>query len=65
VVALAGGLDADCGDYRAAGIASVMSIIPRPMSLDEAISAAPALIRDTARRVVELWSIPGKIKTSG
>ena len=65
VVALAGGLDTDCGDYRAAGIASVMSIIPRPMSLDEAISAAPALIRDTARRVVELWVIPGKIKTNG
>lgn len=65
VVALAGGLDTDCGDYRAAGIASVMSIIPRPMSLDEAVSAAPALIRDTARRVVELWAIPGKIKISG
>ncbi len=55
VLALAGALGADLGDYRAAGITAVQSIVPGPMTLDEAMDRAPELIRAAVRRSVELF----------
>jgi glycerate 2-kinase len=55
VLALAGGLGTDLGDYRAAGISAVGSIVPRPMELEEAMKQAPTLLEDAARRLVEVF----------
>ncbi len=55
VLALGGSLGADLGDYRAAGLASVASIVPGPMALEEALERAPALARDAARRLMEVF----------
>lgn len=55
VLALAGSLGDDLGDYRAAGISSVASVIPRPMSLEDAMASAPSLVRDAARRLIEVF----------
>lgn len=56
VLVLAGSLGEDLGDYRAAGIASVASIVPRPMSLDEAMERAAELIEGAARRIMEVFA---------
>ena len=55
VLALAGSVGDDLGDYRAAGISSVASIVPRPMSLEEAMGRAPGLIELATRRLVETF----------
>lgn len=55
VIALAGSLGADVGDYRDAGLSGVFSIVPRPMALEEAMEQAEVLIKDAARRVMELF----------
>ena len=55
VVALAGGVGEDLGDYRAVGLSGVASIVPRPMSLEAAMAAAPELVEEAARRVVEIF----------
>lgn len=55
VLALAGSLGADLGDYRAAGISGVMAVVPRPMPLEEALADAAALVQDAARRVLEVF----------
>ncbi len=55
VLALGGGLGADLGDYRAAGISGVSSIVPRPMGLDEAMASASSLVRDAVRRLIEVF----------
>ena len=55
VLALGGSLGEDVGDYRAAGITSIASIVPRPMTLEEAMANAPALIEDGARRLLEAF----------
>jgi glycerate 2-kinase len=55
VLALAGSLGSDLGDYRAAGITGVASIVPRPMELDEAMRCAAVLVEDAARRAVEVF----------
>jgi glycerate 2-kinase len=55
VVALAGSLGEDLGDYRAAGIDGVVSILPRPMAIEQAMADADALLAEAARRVVEVF----------
>jgi glycerate kinase len=55
VLALAGSLGEDLGDYRAAGIDGVVSILPRPMALEQAMAEAEPLLAEAARRVVEVF----------
>ncbi len=55
VLALAGALGEDLGDYRAAGLSGVASILPRPMPLEAAMADAPRLLEDAARRLVEVF----------
>lgn len=55
VLALGGSVSTDLGDYRAAGLTSVASIVPGPMALEEALHRAPELARDAARRLVEVF----------
>jgi glycerate kinase len=55
VLALAGAVSADLGDYRAAGIRGVASIVPRPMTLDAAMQEGAALVEDASRRLIEVF----------
>jgi len=55
VLALAGSVAADVGDYRAAGIAGVQSITTRPMTLEEAMRGAGPLLEDATRRLLEIY----------
>lgn len=55
VLALGGSLDDDVGDYRAAGISAIASIVPRPMGLEEAMRNASTLIEDGVRRLMEAF----------
>ena len=59
VVGLAGSLGEDVGDYRNAGLTSLVSIVPRPMSLSDAMANAHHLVQDAARRTVELFLAGG------
>ena len=54
-VGLAGALGEDVGDYRNAGLSSLVSIVPRPMPLNDAMANARQLVEDAARRTVELF----------
>jgi glycerate kinase len=55
--AIAGGLGSDLSQYRDKGITGVMSIVPRPMLLSEAMEADTArlLAQDAARRMMEVF----------
>ncbi len=55
VIGIAGALAPDVGDYRAGGLDALFSIIPRPMTQDEAMHRAPELLSDAARRVMEIF----------
>lgn len=57
VIALAGSLHEEvrAPDYRAAGLASVHTILRSPTTLQQAMEAAPDLLRDAARRVFEVY----------
>ncbi|MFN3649197.1 MAG: glycerate kinase [Armatimonadota bacterium] len=55
VLALGGSLGSDIGDYRAAGISGIASIVPGPMSLERAMSGAGPLVSDAARRLIEVF----------
>lgn len=55
VLALAGALGDDLGDYRAAGISGVASILPRPMTLEEAMQNARTLVQEASRRLIEVY----------
>jgi glycerate kinase len=55
VLALAGSVSADLGDYQKAGICGVASIIPRPMTLEDAMRDGAALVEDASRRMVEVF----------
>ena len=55
LLALAGSLGDDLGDYRSAGLTGVGCILPRPMSLEVAMADAPRLVEDAARRMVEIF----------
>jgi glycerate kinase len=50
-VALVGGLDVDDALLHEAGVWAVLSIVDRPMSLDEALKRAPELIERAAMRL--------------
>ena len=56
VLALAGSLGESLGDYRAAGVSGVSSVVPRPMSLDEAMRRGAELVEAAAARVVEIFA---------
>jgi glycerate kinase len=56
VLALAGSLGRDLGDYRAAGISGVASVVPGPMPLEEAMSRGAELVEDASRRLVEVFA---------
>lgn len=56
VVALCGTLDADPEALRAMGLAYAASILPRPMSLPEALAEGPTLLENAAFFVVNLFS---------
>jgi glycerate kinase len=53
-IAFAGGLSDDLGDHAAAGVGAVAGIVPRPMPLEEAMRAAPALISAAVERSLRL-----------
>lgn len=55
VLALAGSVSADLGDYQAAGIRGVASIVTRPMTLEEAMRDGASLVEDASRRMVEVF----------
>jgi glycerate kinase len=55
VLALAGSIGGDLGDYRAAGISGVGSIIPRPMPLEDAMAQAEELVEGATRRLLEVF----------
>lgn len=55
VLALAGAVSADLGDYRAAGIRGVASVVPRPMTLEAAMQEGAALVEDASRRLIEVF----------
>lgn len=55
VLALAGALSDDVGDYRAAGLAGLGAIVPRPMPLEEAMAQAAPLVEAAARRMIEVF----------
>ena len=55
LLALAGGLGEDLADYRTVGITGAQSIIPRPMSLEEAMAQARPLTVDATRRLLEIF----------
>lgn len=55
VLALAGALGEDLGDYRGAGISGVASILPRPMALEDAMLNAEALVQEASRRLIEVY----------
>ena len=55
VLALAGSVGTDLGDYRAAGISGVGSVISRPLSLEEAMRDGRILVEEATRRMVEVF----------
>lgn len=55
VLALAGSVSADLGDYRKAGLCGVASVVPRPMTLEEAMRDGALLVEDASRRMVEVF----------
>ncbi len=55
VLALAGGLTGEMGDYRAAGLTGVQTIVNRPMTLEDAMRGAAPLLEDATRRLLEVY----------
>jgi len=55
-IAMAGSLEPGLEGYHDLGLSAVASIIPRPMSLEEAMRDAARLVEDGARRVVEAFA---------
>jgi glycerate kinase len=55
VLALAGAMGADLGDYRRAGIDGVASVVPGPMALTEAMTRGAELVEDASRRLIEVF----------
>lgn len=63
VLALAGSVSDDLGDYRQAGICGVASVIPRPMALEDAMRTGAALVEDASRRMIEVF-VAGRVTPS-
>lgn len=60
-VCLSGGLGKDHEQVLEHGIDGVMSIVPHPMSLDECVSSAAALVQAATARICRLLSIGSKM----
>ncbi|HWQ61271.1 MAG TPA: glycerate kinase, partial [Negativicutes bacterium] len=56
-VCLSGGLGKGCDDVLAQGIDGLMSIVPRPMALEECMASASALISAAAARLCRLVKV--------
>lgn len=57
VVCVAGGVSGRASRFRAAGIDVAFSLVPCPMSLDEAQSRASGLLADAVERAVRIFAI--------
>ncbi|RKY00394.1 glycerate kinase [Candidatus Poribacteria bacterium] len=61
VIAIAGGISDDASVLYEHGIDAMVSIIPRPMSLEEAISRGAELVADAAERAARLLLLGMKL----
>lgn len=62
VLAIAGSIGPGAEKVLAEGIDAYMSIITRPMSLEEAVRQAPGLVADAAERALRIMSLaPGRL----
>ena len=64
VLALAGSLGTDLGDYRSAGLAGVGSVVPGPLALEEAMARGAELVQEAARRMIEVF-LAGRLSAGG
>lgn len=55
LIVLAGNIEGDLSKLYDQGITSVFTIVPGPMTLEEAMRNAPALITDAAERTIRLF----------
>jgi len=55
VIAIAGTLGEGYQELYFLGFDSIVSIIDKPMSLQEALITAPQLLERSARSVIQLW----------
>ena len=65
VLALAGSLGEDLGDYRAAGITGLNCVVPRPMPLEDAMRDAAELVEEATRRMLEIFLAGGCSRSAG
>jgi hypothetical protein len=56
-VAFAGGLTGAIGDHAGAGVGAVCSVVPGPVSLEEAIADAAGMIAEGVERGLRLYSL--------
>jgi glycerate kinase len=61
VVCLSGGLGKDAENVLAHGIDGLMSIVPRPMALEQCVTDAAELVQAAAARLCRLVSIGMKV----
>ena len=61
VLAVAGGISDDASVVYEHGIDGLMSIIPRPMTLDEAMAQGKKLLSDAAERIARLIAVGSKL----
>ncbi|MCD6507748.1 glycerate kinase [Candidatus Poribacteria bacterium] len=61
VLAVAGGISDDASVVYEHGIDGLMSIIPRPITLDEAMAQGPKLLSDAAERIARLLVVGSKL----
>ncbi len=61
VIALAGQIDGDLATFKEAGLAAVVPIVDRPMTLADAMADAPALIEAAAARLLATLRLGRKL----
>src|SRR5438270_357018 len=55
-IAFAGGVADDLGDFGAAGVDAVMSVVPRPMAMEEAMERPAERIADGVERGLRVFA---------
>ena len=60
VIVLGGGVDCDCAEFSRHGINATLSIVPGPISLEEAMANSERLITDATERALRLVLIQPK-----
>ena len=63
VIAIVGGIGEGAAEVYAHGVTAVQDIIPRPMTLQEAMENASSLIEQTAESVIRIFSIDKSISS--